>query len=521
MRILAFKEGHDGTIAVVDGGRLVCSIEAEKDSFQRCTTLTADAIVRAAQLTDGVPDVVAIGGWTKGKYSSDPPSMSGYFGQRSFRSAVRLFGKRVELFSSTHELSHVWGAYGMAPAHFQAPCHALVWEGNIGNFYRIDPGLTVRDLGRVLTDPGNKYTFLFSLADIGSPSIRGFWDTSHPGKLMALAAYGVAGAMDDDERAIADAILGRSAIMTTTDKDDLSWSPFHNIGVQSQRFRTLARRFTDEIYSLFERFARKHLEPGLPLVIAGGCGLNCEWNSRWRDSGIFSDVFVPPCCNDSGCAVGTAVDAQRHYTGEAKILWDAYAGEEFINDVDPTTRGYAARKFEPHEIAELLGRGSIVAWVEGRYEIGPRALGHRSLLASPHSRDSRDRLNGIKAREPYRPVAPVCLEEDAQLHFSPATSSPHMLYFHEVLNPRLGAITHVDGSARVQTVGPSYPGDLPELLRAARAVSGDAVLCNTSLNFHGRGFINRMSDLVEYCDTRGIDLMVVNGVVYTQNQGEL
>jgi hydroxymethyl cephem carbamoyltransferase len=147
--------------------------------------------------------------------------------------------------------------------------------------------------------------------------------------------------------------------------------------------------------------------------------------------------------------------------------------------------------------------------VQGRWEIGPRALGNRSILAEPFHARTRDRLNEIKQRESYRPIAPCCRVEDLGKVFCEDFEDPYMLYFRRVRGSHFAAITHVDGTARAQTVSEQSNLRLYQLLCAFAARTGYGVLCNTSLNFKGFGFINRMSDLVKYCDARGIDDMVV------------
>jgi predicted NodU family carbamoyl transferase len=375
MRILGLKEGHDGAIALIEDGTLIFHLEPEKDSFPRCADVTAEVLLNAASLSDELPDVIAIGGWTKGRFSSERQSMSGYFGASDNQTVVKpnsFFGKQINVYSSTHERSHIWCAYGLSPFPQGEPCHILIWEGNIGNFYTIASNLSVCDHGRVITDPGNKYTFLYSLADPRSPSWRDYWDTGHPGKLMALAAYGNRGSATNDEAALIEYVLSRSPIMTTTLKDDVSWSPFHNIGVESQAFKDLAAKFTDRVFDTFYEFAAKNLSSGLPLLIAGGCGLNCEWNSRWRECGLFSEVFVPPCYNDSGSALGTAIDAQRHFVGSAKVEWTPYAGQQFVWDREPPSSRFVELPYDRSLLSKKLAEGALVAWVEGRYEMGPR-----------------------------------------------------------------------------------------------------------------------------------------------------
>jgi hydroxymethyl cephem carbamoyltransferase len=230
---------------------------------------------------------------------------------------------------------------------------------------------------------------------------------------------------------------------------------------------------------------------------------------------LFEDVFIPPCADDSGCAIGVAVDAQRHFTGNAKVEWDIYVGEEFQHDMQ-VNEPFGCQELNLGKVAQLLRDGSVVAWVQGRYEIGPRALGNRSLLAAPFSKATTDRLNQIKEREGYRPIAPICLEERVTDWFYSHGPSPHMLYFQTVKGERLQAITHDDASARVQTVNAKQNKPLYDLLSTFASMTGFGVLCNTSLNFCGRGFINRMSDLLKFVLERGVDAMVVDSVLYTR-----
>ena len=285
-------------------------------------------------------------------------------------------------------------------------------------------------------------------------------------------------------------------------------APFADTGLDNARSRNFFRHYSDAIFDVFFAFAKERLTRRLPLVIGGGCGLNCEWNSRWMESGLFDSVFVPPCPNDSGVAIGAAADAQMQLTGNPKLRWSVYAGEDFIEDMQPFD--WARTDLALDDIAAVLQRGEVVAWVNGRYEIGPRALGNRSLLAAPFSREMTQRLNLLKRRESYRPIAPVCLEEDFARHFDGPRPSPYMLQFHRVQDPSLQAVTHDDGSARVQTVNREQNPKLYALLQAFKRRTGVGVLCNTSLNFHGKGFINRSSDLFRYASESGIGTVVVN-----------
>jgi hydroxymethyl cephem carbamoyltransferase len=238
----------------------------------------------------------------------------------------------------------------------------------------------------------------------------------------------------------------------------------------------------------------------------------------WRRSGQFSSVFVPPCPNDSGSALGTAIDALQSMTGSPYIEWDVYSGLEFKHDTEPDPALWLRRPAEPHAVARALGNGHIIGWVQGRWEIGPRALGARSILAEPFHERTRDRLNAIKKREDYRPIAPCCQIEDAAAAFHESFADPYMLYFRTVRSSELRAVTHVDGAARAQTVSRDSNPALHRLLTAFAGQYGLGVLCNTSLNFKARGFINTMSELAEFCQSHDLDGMVVGDVWYERRR---
>jgi len=152
--------------------------------------------------------------------------------------------------------------------------------------------------------------------------------------------------------------------------------------------------------------------------------------------------------------------------------------------------------------------------VNGKYEIGPRALGNRSIIAAPFRDSTRERLNEIKQREQFRPIAPICLREDAEKWFGCACESPYMLFTHRSTTDALSAVTHVNGTARIQTVTSSTNGKLFDLLVAFKLRTGYGVLCNTSLNFKGKGFINNLVDLDAYTTEHNLDGFVVEGQAY-------
>jgi predicted NodU family carbamoyl transferase len=508
--IVAINPGHDGTFVVVKNNLMVSAIPAEHNSKPRYSPANAYFLLRNIMMLDEVPFVIATSGWSNGwPFQSASTPYHGIKGSLTHSEKVHILGHAVHLYESTHERSHIFCAYGMAPFPQGEPCYVLVWEGDIGSFYEVDDKLNIKRYGPVLSYPGYKYSFLYDLAD--PSSVKGTWRHDVAGKLMALAGFSTRTEATEDEQRVSRRVL-ETVAPPFTDKKAFADTAYLNCGVTEPNFRELVTVFSNMMFDLFFSYARVHLRKRYPLLIAGGCGLNCDWNTRWRDCGLFRDVFVPPVPNDSGSAIGTAIEAQFVFSGVAKIEWNVYSGPAFL--MDGGTGCFEESTLDYNEIADMLTQGRVIAWVHDRAEIGPRALGHRSLLAAPFKTEMKDRLNKIKEREWYRPIAPVCLEEDSLRLFGLHRRSPFMLFFQPVYVSGLDAITHVDGSARVQTVNESENQQLYQLLKAFRLRTGFGVLCNTSLNRKGRGFFGRSSDLFDFAAEKGIDAVVINSHAY-------
>ena len=516
MKILSYNPGHDGAFAYIEDGRLVFSVEAEKSSKYRHSAVSVpDAFDALAELPD-VPDVICEGGWWPGDSPRGGEAAADYRGSdQVIVSKKRFLGKTVDLFSSSHERSHLLCAFGMSSLPKGTACYALLWEGIIGAFYEIDSELNIKKIADVMPEPGHRYAMLYALADpTFDKSTAEFSRLSDAGKLMALASFSKRSQPSSEEKIITSFLLQDCNHLKPRDCEALKNLRYYNVGVEDPEFRNFAGIFSDHLFGRFREFAEANLKRGMPLLITGGCGLNCDWNTKWKDSGLFSEVFVPPVTNDSGSAIGTAIDAQFHFTGDPKISWDVYAGLHFVSDrvVDSTLFD----QIEPRTstVAEMLAGDMILGWASGRYEIGPRALGNRSILAAPFNVSTRERLNVIKQREQFRPIAPVCLEDDADKWFACSHPSPFMLYTYRATTDRLEAVTHVNRTARIQTVSAHTNAPLFELLSAFKALTGYGVLCNTSLNFKNKGFINTISDLAAYTLKHQLDGFVVEGRIY-------
>lgn len=519
MKILSFNPGHDGAFAYLEDGHLVASIEAEKNSRYRHSPLSVPDVFSVLDELNEVPDVLCKGGW----WPSDAPKseqhvLAGYHGVSNSDIIVgqkRLLGKTVEIFSSSHERSHLLCTFGMSNLPKGTSCYALLWEGVIGSFYKIDSELNLTKLADIMPEPGHRYALLYGLADpTFDKSVAEFSRFSDAGKLMALASFSKRSKPLDDEEKIIEFLMQDCLHLKPKECEVLRHFRHYNVGLDDPEFRNFAGIFSNRIFDRFYQFAKSNMKRGMPLLITGGCGLNCDWNTKWRETNLFSEVFVPPVANDSGSAIGTAIDAQFYFTGNPKIDWNVYAGLDFNTSGSFDLAQYDLLETSYEMIADMLAHDLILGWVSGKYEIGPRALGNRSILAAPFRESTRVRLNEIKQREQFRPIAPVCLEEDAARLFGCDHPSPFMLYTHRARTDGLAAVTHVNGTARIQTVSSENNRNLYELLIAFKARTGYGVLCNTSLNFKGRGFINEIADLSEYALKHGLDGFVVEGRAY-------
>ncbi|MCE7003689.1 carbamoyltransferase [Kibdelosporangium philippinense] len=258
------------------------------------------------------------------------------------------------------------------------------------------------------------------------------------------------------------------------------------------------------------------------LTMAGGVALNCVANTRILAEGPFEDVWVQPAAGDAGTALGAALHLAAEAGEPASPMAGADLGREWT---DEEIRGYLDRAriaySEPRsvaaDVAEALAANKIVAWFQGRGEYGPRALGRRSLLAHPGFADNLGRLNEVKGREQFRPIAPMVLLDRAPEMFARGPiPSPYMLFVHDVRpewKDRIPAVVHVDGTARAQTVDPAKDPLLARMLAEFNHRTGLPVVVNTSLNTAGRPMVDDPRDALECFGSAPVDLLAIGPFV--------
>jgi carbamoyltransferase len=261
------------------------------------------------------------------------------------------------------------------------------------------------------------------------------------------------------------------------------------------------------------------------LAMAGGTALNCVANTALADRGPFDEVWVQPAAGDAGTALGAALQLAAEAGEPSWSMDDAGLGRGFTDaEIEAALRTARVPCQRPPDIAaaaaEVLAGDGIVAWFQGRGEYGPRALGHRSLLAHPGRRANLDRLNDVKGREKFRPVAPMVLAGRAAEIFSRGPlPSPYMLFVQDVAAPwrdRIPAVVHVDGTARVQTVDPGRQPLLAALLTAFEQRTGLPVLVNTSFNTAGRPRVDDIRDALECFGSTPVDALAIGPFLVTR-----
>jgi carbamoyltransferase len=255
------------------------------------------------------------------------------------------------------------------------------------------------------------------------------------------------------------------------------------------------------------------------LCLGGGVALNCSANGRLLAQREPGSVFIFPAAGDAGLSVGAA------------LLSAAASGYSVCERLDHAQLGPAATDAEiqravanqgpyltvtrgaaPDAVAQLLAHGSVIGWVQGRMEFGPRALGGRSILADPRSVAMRDRVNRLKQREHWRPLAPMVLEERAPDFFDSVHRSPFMLLAAPVRadrRPHVAGVVHVDGSARPQTVPREGSPALRAVLEAFAGRTGVPLLLNTSFNAAGEPIVCTPADAIASFHTMGLDALVM------------
>jgi carbamoyltransferase len=459
--------------------------------------------------------------------------------------------RRKILFTS-HHASHAASAFLTAPTERAA----LFTADGVGEWATVTAGLGERSPDRTNITLLREVRYPHSLGLLYSTftAYLGFAVNEDEYKVMGLAAYGRPTMIDQVRRLIRRTPDGAFSLVpeyfeyqTTASRSyssrfvDLfgparnSYEPIDLGTPEGRRFADCAASIQCVLEDLLVDLTRAlQRETHLPdLCLGGGVALNGVANTRILAESGFERVFVPPAPGDAGCALGAALYADRIYFNNSDRqvpdhpFWGPAVDANELAKAGAEDGQVAEELDEPSLIERIAGEldaGRIVGWMDGRSEFGPRALGHRSILAAPHSRAMRDRLNrDIKHREEFRPFAPVVPAESAGRYFELPAGGLRLARFMSGVFPvrpewreRLAAVTHVDGSARLQALERTMAPRLHALLEAYGRRSGIPVLLNTSFNVAGEPIVNRALEGYSTFRRCGIDVLVAGSVVVTK-----
>ena len=419
-----------------------------------------------------------------------------------------------------HHLSHQASAFLAAPFE---DCAVLTLDGR-GEIASTQYGVYRDGRYRMLGEVKLPHSLGLLYEDVTRH--LGFLHSSDEYKVMALASLGTARFVDALRRHVRWLGDGQYRI------DDVPFSSFCPPRERGAPFLPVHADLAHAVQCVLEQTVLEMIRwlreaSGLPnLAMAGGVALNCVMNGRLRDAGVFDEIWVQPAAGDAGTALGAALWVDRQARGgpaSARAFWmeHAYLGPAFSDAEIEQALRHARAQFTrpsglPDYIAERLADDRIVGWFQGRMEFGPRALGARSILASPLHAEMQARLNELKDREDFRPVAPAVLEEAAGAWFKHCSHSPFMLFVHDVPVERRAAIPaacHADGSARVQTVSRTHNPVYHDVIAAFEQRTGVPVVINTSFNTRGKPIVCTPRDALECFFTSPLDVLAIGPYV--------
>ncbi|WP_026929744.1 carbamoyltransferase family protein [Glycomyces tenuis] len=527
---------HDSSAALVVDGMIVAA--AEEERFSRRKHGKRPVPFAAWELPDqAMAWCLAEGGVDVGEldavaYAYDPDAVD-HEGQGldpQWEPLRTTYARRAPLFLSTalpgldaskvvfvrHHVAHAASAALAAPfAAAASDCAVIVADGR-GECASHLTGQYIDGKLVELASQGLPHSLGLLYEDVTAH--LGFARSSDEYKVMALASYGTP--RFEPELSEAVHATGDGGFRT----EPIDWDRFaprrepdaEPTAAHADLAASVQRRVEEVLLDL----ARwTHRRTGASnLALAGGVALNCVANTRLHDEGPFERIWVQPAAGDAGTALGAALHIAAELGDDPEPMRTAALGRGWSDEAIEAELTRAGLLYErPDDLADVvaaaLAADEIVGWFQGRAEYGPRALGQRSLLAHPGREENLERLNAVKGRESFRPIAPMVLAERAPEVFARGPiPSPYMLFVHDVdpaWQGRLPAVTHVDGTARIQTVDRADHPLLAAMLAGFERRTGLPAVVNTSFNTAGRPMVDHPRDALECLGSAPIDLLAI------------
>lgn len=419
----------------------------------------------------------------------------------------------------------------------------VLTHDGFGNGHGYHSGLVYYGLGSEIHPIGPHHLAMGGLYDyVGVHLGLGF--TGPAGKLMGLAAYGKPHFYDEmfvgNDRSYRDRLIQISSHWIEHCESKARQLNYDFTNYRNPLFATdpINADIAASTQKLFEacRFrtvkafenllANKQIRTA-NLCLSGGTALNCPSNTQIYQDASFRNVYVEPCCDDSGISIGAALFMHHNIMGNSRLnesLGSAYLGIDHLDAVDVAdllkkTQGisYEYCTAPAASAGQDLAEDMVIGWYQGRSEVGPRALGNRSILAHPGHEKNWLRVNNLKKRESWRPFAPSVLESEAANWFTGAPiPSPYMLFNAQVNSDEIPAVTHVDSTARIQTVNESN-GVYFDLINSFFEITGIPVILNTSFNGPGEPIVEKPEEALNFLLSTELDKLYLGNYVITRS----
>jgi len=525
--VVGFNTGHNSGCAIIHDGKIVSISEERLDRKKNSDGYIKSLFYCLKALKINVSDVDL---FVSSSYHKRLPD--NFMGD-----LVSLGVKKEKFITVDHHLSHAYSSYFLSPfkKSLVVVIDGLGNENDTESYYVAD--------NKKITKVGGNNSKRSMYQGVGRAyeSFTNYcgWSAQEAGKTMGLAAYGKDSGNGINLFEISENCEINSKLNGNYYHGAVNFAKNNNLnfGRQFSGFKNKDAAFYIQdqiekiIIELINRLYSKYKIDN--LCLAGGVFLNGIVNKKILDETPIKNIFIPPCCDDTGQPLGNALYGYINKFGNPKDihLKHAYLGREYKDkeiidviekkqeiyplpyEVKSKNFGYKKYKDITKPVAKLLHEGNIVGWFQGGSEIGPRALGHRSILTKPNPAKMKDVLNErIKHREMFRPFAPIILDEYKSDYFEISTESPYMLLVAKSKPSQIkniSAVLHFDKTGRLQTVK-KINGKIYNLLKEYKNISGIPVLLNTSFNDSGEPIVESPRDAMGMFAKNEIDYLVLN-----------
>lgn len=527
--ILGLHFGHDSSVSLIKNGRLISAISLERiNKIKKCPGMAEEAIeyvLSAGSISIHEIDAIGVADYTKNDLFElhvndvkvDATSQK-IFGNNIAQGFFLYKNIKIPAFIIPHHLCHCSSAF--YTSNFEKSyCFSVDSSGG----YRASNSVVAYGEGNKITSLycpnlmiGNAYASFTQKLGIGDPVFKA-------GSTMGLGCYGKINknVIDNLEKYLKPAFTNNEFeylelyenLWLELSKNSKNFDHKESDSIRAMNIAaTIQYIFENSILSTILNINNDQNIDN--LCLAGGSMLNCNANSLILSKTRYKNIHLFPACGDDGVSVGAALYVAHNIFDEKRQNYQS-------KDICYLGKSYSEKENEIDYdfIAKAISNGKIIGWYQGKSEYGPRALGNRSILADPRNFHNRELINFvIKRREWYRPFAPSIIESECKNWFDFDYKSPYMLFTANVKKPKeIPAVTHIDNSARMQTVSQELNKNYYNLINSFYKITDVPMILNTSLNCNGEPILETENDANRFFDKVPVDIMVINGKILQRN----